>query len=240
MKMTSAIIITPVKDSIETALQTIKSVSVSIAGTENTYIIYNDNSTAENAAILELQAKESGAEIIHVNSLTHHPSPNYLFVLQHAQDLAISRNKHLIVIESDVTVKNGTITNLIELTHKLTKPGLIAAVTVDTSGQINFPYLYARKFKKGEIDTKKRLSFCCTLLSNNFLNSYSFKNLNPEKNWYDVFISHKSTELGFGNYLLTNEEVLHQPHSSRPWKNLKYTHPLKYYWIKFTQKKDKI
>ena len=59
--MTSAIIITPVKDSIETALQTIKSVSVAIAGTENTYIIYNDNSTAENATLLELQAKESGS-----------------------------------------------------------------------------------------------------------------------------------------------------------------------------------
>ena len=34
--------------------------------------------------------------------------------------------------------------------------------------------------------------------------------------------------------------VLHLPHSSRPWKRLKYTNPLLYYWRKITQRKDRI
>jgi len=34
--------------------------------------------------------------------------------------------------------------------------------------------------------------------------------------------------------------VWHRPHSSRPWKQLKYTNPLKYYWLKFTKGLDKI
>jgi len=40
--------------------------------------------------------------------------------------------------------------------------------------------------------------------------------------------------------LLTNVPVLHLPHSSRPWKMLKYTNPLKYYWKKYTKGLDKI
>jgi len=46
--------------------------------------------------------------------------------------------------------------------------------------------------------------------------------------------------LGFKNYLMTSLPVLHIPHSSRPWKHLKYTNPLKYYWKKLTEKRDKI
>ena len=57
---------------------------------------------------------------------------------------------------------------------------------------------------------------------------------------HDVFISHKSIELGFNNYLVTTLPVLHLPHSSRPWKQLKYTNPIKYYWRKLIDKRDKI
>ena len=42
------------------------------------------------------------------------------------------------------------------------------------------------------------------------------------------------------NRLLLDTQVLHQPHSSRPWKQLKYTNPLRYYWQKLTQKRDRI
>ena len=88
--------------------------------------------------------------------------------------------------------------------------------------------------------TSKRLSFCCTLLTNQFLQKFSFTQLDTSKNWYDVFISHKSVELGMENYLLTDTPVVHLPHSSRPWKQLKYTNPLRYYWRKLTQRLDRI
>ena len=117
---------------------------------------------------------------------------------------------------------------------------MIAAVTTDIHGKINFPYLYARRYNTGTINSRKRLSFCCTLMTQSFLNSFNFDALNPEKAWYDVFISHKSIELEYKNYLLTSLPVLHLPHSSRPWKQLKYTNPIRYYFNKLINKRDKI
>ena len=118
--------------------------------------------------------------------------------------------------------------------------GMVAAVTVDTDGNINFPYHYAAKMNGGTIATSKRFSFCCTLLTIDFLKKYSFIQLDPTKSWYDVAISHMSNHLGFRNLLMLDNRVLHRPHSSRPWKQLKYTNPLKYYWQKITRKRDRI
>ena len=87
---------------------------------------------------------------------------------------------------------------------------------------------------------KKHVSFCCSLLTFSFLKKYDFHLLDPEKNWHDVTISHRSLELGFVNYLFTSLPVWHRPHSSRPWKQLKYSNPLTYYWLKFTKGLDKI
>ena len=53
-------------------------------------------------------------------------------------------------------------------------------------------------------------------------------------------ISHAAPALGLQNYLATDIPVVHRPHQSRPWKQLKYTNPLKYYWKKFTKGLDKI
>ena len=69
---------------------------------------------------------------------------------------------------------------------------------------------------------------------------YDFNELDPEKHWFDVTISQKSQALGFTNYLFCSLPVIHRPHSSRPWKQLKYTNPMKYYWKKFTKGFDKI
>ena len=121
------------------------------------------------------------------------------------------------------------------------QPGVtVNAVTVDEAGRVNFPYLYPRRLRGPAVDTRKRFSFCCTPLSNAFLSAYSFDLLDPEKQWFDVSISHRSLELGFRNRLLLNAPVLHRPHSSRPWKRLKYTNPLRYYWQKLTQHRDRI
>jgi hypothetical protein len=123
--------------------------------------------------------------------------------------------------------------------------GMVAAVTVDENGTYNFPYHYARRLRykihgRKTIKTRKRFSFCCTLLSNELLQKADFNQLDPSKNWYDVTISHWSLALGFKNLLMLGNTVLHLPHSSRPWKRLKYTNPLLYYWRKITRNLDKI
>ena len=53
-------------------------------------------------------------------------------------------------------------------------------------------------------------------------------------------ISRKSIQLGLSNYLLVTSDVLHKPHSSRPWKQLKYKNPLKYYYQKLIKRLDRI
>jgi len=233
-------IITPVKDSLETTLQTIEGIMKSEINTDYTYTIYNDFSSQETTERLQFEADKQGFSLVNLKDITSHPSPNYLLVLQIAQKKAIAENAHLLIVESDVIVESETIKEMLSLTDLLQSVGMIAAMTTDKYGNINFPYLYALKFKTGIIETKKRLSFCCTLVTNNYLNAYDFEQLNPDKSWYDIFISHKSVEIGFKNYLLTSLPVIHLPHSSRPWKLLKYTNPMKYYWRKILNNKDRI
>jgi len=233
-------IITPVKDSLDTTLKTIECISKAEKSFSSNYTIYNDFSSEETTECLTASVQKFDYEIINLKDVTSHPSPNYLLVLQMAQKKALSDGAHLLIIESDVLVEQDTIQKLYDYCKLLDRPGMIAAVTTDADGVINFPYLYARNFKSKVVNTKKRLSFCCTLLTNDFLRQFDFALLNPEKSWYDVFISHKSIELGFNSYLVTTLPVLHLPHSSRPWKQLKYTNPIKYYWRKLIDKRDKI
>lgn len=233
-------IICPVKDSIETSLSAIDYIVKSMADVPADFFVYNDFSKEENTMKLKEASLEKGFRLINLEEITSHPSPNYLLVLQTAQQKALAENAHLLIIESDVMVKTDTIRELLIQTEALENPGMIAAVTTDEDGKVNFPYLYAKQYEKGIINTSKRLSFCCTLLTNQFLQAYDFKCLNPEKDWYDVHISHQSKILGFNNYLMTNLPVLHLPHSSRPWKKLKYSNPLLYYWRKFIQQSDRI
>lgn len=238
--MTNLHVITPVKDSLETTLQTIENIMKSECSFDFTYSVYNDFSTDETTGILKQEADRLGFTLVNLSDLTTHPSPNYLLVLQTAQQKAVAENAHLLIIESDVYVQPDTLQRIMEYGTMHEQVGIAAAVTTDAAGKVNFPYNYAKKYRSGIYETKKRLSFCCTLLTVNFLKKYDFNNLNPEKNWYDVFISHKSVELGFRNYLMTSLPVIHAPHSSRPWKLLKYSNPLQYYWQKYTRKRDKI
>lgn len=231
-------IIMPVKDSLETAEHAIRA----IVASGHTLTVYDDHSTAENAARLDALQAELGIAIVHISAHTDHPSPNYRWVLMDAQKTCLENGQDLVIVESDVTVRPDTIDKLKVESQKtkVERPvGLVAAVTVDEQGKINFPYEYA-KGRTQDGECKKRLSFCCTLLTKAFLQAYDFAQLDPEKNWYDVFISHQARQLGFVNILQVTNPVLHQPHSSRPWKQLKYTNPLLYYWRKLTQGRDKI
>ena len=232
-------IIIPVKDSIEIAERAIRAV----VDSGHTVCIYDDYSLPANAQRLDEMAAELNIQVVHISTLTDHPSPNYRLVLQEAQQEALNKNKHLVIVESDVIVGSDSLTRLKDEVKE--GIGMVAAVTIDEEGEYNFPYQYTRKwwyrrYRNTTIETKKRFSFCCTLLSNELLQKADFQLLDPTKNWYDVTISHWSVDLGFKNLLMLGNPVLHLPHSSRPWKRLKYTHPLRYYWRKFTQRLDKI
>lgn len=224
-------IVMPVKDALpiaERALRALKGYPVTI---------WNDNSTPENTDRLHALAQELHFECIDVAQLTDHPSPNYLLLLQTMQQRALQTNAPLIIVESDVIIQPDTIERMIQAVHP--GVGMVAAVTVNEAGEINFPYEYARNTKE-DGPCKKRFSFCCTLLTNELLRAYDFAQLDPSKNWYDVHISHKSLQLGFENILQISNPVLHLPHSSRPWKKLKYTNPFRYYWQKLFYGRDKI
>lgn len=233
-------IITPVKDSIDLTLITIKAITASRLSTPHAYYVYNDFSTPENTEILRKASEEYGFTLVNLADLTSHPSPNYLLVLQTAQQKALEEDAALCIIESDVVVKQDTIQSLFDGASARPDCGIAAAVTVDKDEQINYPYLFAKGKENQCFPTRKHCSFCCSLLTQNLLKKYSFSLLNPEKNWHDVTISHQSLKEGLVNYLFTTLTVLHQPHGSRPWKQLKYTNPLKYYWLKMINKRDRI
>ncbi|MBO7330676.1 MAG: glycosyltransferase family 2 protein, partial [Alistipes sp.] len=75
--MKSLYIVTPVKDSIESTIETVKAILNSDIKVPYTYTIYNDFSTPENTALLEKYSKELGFNLVNISDLTDHPSPNY-------------------------------------------------------------------------------------------------------------------------------------------------------------------
>lgn len=233
-------IITPVKNSIELTLVTIRAIMASKLSTPHHYTVYNDFSTPENTELLEKAASEYGFTLVNLADITSHPSPNYLLVLQMAQQKALDEAAGLCIIESDVVVEPDTIQSLFDEAVRRTDCGIAAAVTVDKEKKINYPYLFASGKENQSFPTRKHLSFCCSLLTLEFMKKFDFNLLNPDKNWHDVTISHQSLKAGFQNYLFTSLPVLHQPHGSRSWKQLKYTNPLKYYWLKIINRRDKI
>ena len=236
--MSEAIVITPVKDSPETTLRTIEAVCQSESDID--YFVYNDFSQPATREMLTKLAQKHSFQLIHLEDITKNPSPNYKLVLQLAQKTAIEKKLPLIIVESDVVIQPGTITKLLNIEKSFPSTGLAGAITVDTAGNYNFPYNFEKTKSDQTVDTSRSLSFCCTLLSLPFLQKFSFEKLDSKKNWFDVTISRQAKKEGFRNYLAKGIEVLHLPHSSRPWKNLKYTNPMLYYFKKLLYNRDKI
>jgi hypothetical protein len=236
--MYEALVITPVKDSLETTIETVHSIKNSSGNF--LYCIFNDFSSEETTAALSALSKEHQFELINLSEITKTPSPNYRLVLQMAQERALKLGLPLIIVESDVEVKPDSLSELISQSTKLPDCGMVGAITRDSEGQINFPYLNFRSTRKKIVKTRHSLSFCCTLLTADLLKQYDFQTLSAEKHWYDVSISRKSVQLGLNNYILVSEGVLHKPHSSRPWKQLKYKNPIKYYYQKLIKRLDRI
>ena len=236
--MPEAIIITPVKDSLHTTRLTINAISEAKGDFE--YYIFNDFSQSETKQFLESAQEKYRFQLINLEDLTNNPSPNYKKVLEVAQTMALEKKCPLIIIESDVVIKPDTVNELFIILRTKPKCGLIGAITVNQSGNYNFPYTF-EKVKGNEIlNTSHSLSFCCTLISLELLQKFDFKILSQNKDWFDVYISRQSKKMGFNNYLAKGVEVVHLPHSSRPWKHLKYKRPLLYYFNKLFNKRDRI
>ena len=236
--MPEAIVITPVKDSLETTKKTIQAISEAEGDFE--YFIFNDFSHNKTKKHLEEGQSNFGFQLINLEDVTKNPSPNYRTVLQIAQKKALEKNCHLVIVESDVVVEKNTFNELFSILKEKQKPGMIGAITVDENSNYNFPYTFEKTKSKEVLNTSHSLSFCCTLISNDFLKEFDFQELSDKKDWYDVYISRQSKKLGYNNYLAKGSEVLHLPHSSRPWKNLKYKNPLLYYFRKYFYKRDRI
>ena len=233
-------LITPVKDNIDLTLATVRAVLASDLDVPHTYTVYNDYSTAENTLRLEEASREMGFQLVNLSDLTTHPSPNYLLVLQRERRMCLEENAGLLIVESDVTVRPGTLQGLWRGAVERPDAGIAASVTVDEEGAINYPYQYAQGRENQVVDTRRHCSFCCSLLTPELMRRVDFDQLDQTKSWFDVAISHRSLEQGLHNYLFTTLPVLHRPHGSRPWKQLKYRNPLKYYWLKLTKGLDKI
>lgn len=233
-----AIVITPVKNSSETALKSAKAIAASDARVH--HIVFDDFSNQETVEALQAHQSAMGYELILLKNLTSHPSPNYKLVLEMAQQRAVAERLPLIIVESDVFIQKDTISSMLNTMQKLPFAGMIGAITIDEEGEINFPYLKFRRATGDVIKTERSLSFCCTLLTNAFLTSVDFRKLDDSKHWYDVFISRWSVEAGFENYIMLQAKVVHTPHSSRSWKHLKYKNPIKYYFLKYWKGLDKI
>ncbi|GJM27535.1 MAG: hypothetical protein DHS20C17_01700 [Cyclobacteriaceae bacterium] len=234
----SPVIITPVKNSLDTVKQTIRSVNQSDLAKD--YYIFNDFSDKPTEEYLAAHANELAYNLVNLSEYVTTPSPNYRTVLIMAQKMALEKERDLIVVESDVIIESSTISAMISFKDENPKAGMVAAITTDSNGKINFPYNHISESEPDVINTKRSLSFCCTLLSNQLLKALDFKTLRTDKDWYDVHISRQSRSLGFDNYLLKNVQVQHLPHSSRPWKNEKYNNPLRYYFKKYFLKRDRI
>jgi len=219
-------------------LETIRAIHKSEVNIE--HIVYNDFSNNETKKALHNYRVKLPYKLINLEDITNTPSPNYMFMLKEAQQLALKKNVPLIIIESDVKINPNTISQLLKFNKENKNIGLVGAVTTDDFGDINYPYLKFRNNTNSIVETKRSISFCCTLLSINFLENLNLKNLNQKKNWYDTIISKKAIELNFNNYMLLNTTVIHKPHSSRPWKHLKYKNPVKYYFCKILYRRDKI
>ena len=238
--MKSIHIITPVKDNIGFTMQTVEAILSSSLEMPHTYTVYNDFSTDENTQLLAEASSDKGFQLVNLSDLTTHPSPNYLLVLQRERRQCLEEDAGLLIVESDVTVRPDTLQGLWQTAQDHPDAGIVASVTVDEDDQVNYPYLYARKWKQECQETSHHCSFCCSLLTPELLRRVDFDQLDATKSWFDVTISHRSVEQGLKNYLCMQLPVLHRPHGSRPWKQLKYKNPLKYYWLKFTKGLDKI
>ena len=144
--MYEALVITPVKDSLNTTIETILSIQNSTGNFH--YCIFNDFSSEETNNELKFLSIQYHFELINLSEITDTPSPNYRLVLQMAQQKALELEFPLIIVESDVEVQSNTLGELIRQSKNLPDCGMVASITRNHEGKINFPYLNFKSTKK--------------------------------------------------------------------------------------------
>lgn len=229
-------IITPVKNAPVRTAETIEALYNSSTAADWHYTVYDDRSDEPTAQMLRREAAARGFELVTVAERCTTPSPNYRQILIWAQQTALRDRADLLIVESDVKVAPDTIEKMtVYADHNRLHTAMVAAITVDDSGTVNYPYLYAQKhINDGKFN--RHVSFCCTLLTYEFLSSVDFEKLDTKKNFFDVMLSHRARRMGMKCHLLGSTPVVHHPNSSRPDKALKHSEPLKYYWLKLRGK----
>ena len=75
--MPEAIIITPVKDSLDTTKLTVEALAQTNADIQ--YYVFNDFSQPETKNFLNEARERLGFEVIHLEDITSSPSPNYKY-----------------------------------------------------------------------------------------------------------------------------------------------------------------
>jgi hypothetical protein len=112
-------IVIPVKNSPESTSLTIEAVINSKSEIDFELTVYDDFSEKETADMLDKLASKYNFKVVHLSEVTANPSPNYRLVLQMAQTKAVSSGAHIVIVESDVTVNEDTISKLYNSVNNL-------------------------------------------------------------------------------------------------------------------------
>lgn len=164
-------------------------------------------------------------------------APQYGLALREGLTRAHSELRQLLVVESDVEVLPGVAEGLQRVLERNPCAVMAGAVTIDSEGVWNFPYagtFRADKLRSSPLIRRRSLSFCCTLLDHVFVENLLHTPF-PDTGWMDLKISAIARKFGT-LWLALDLQVIHNPHSSRPWKLLKYKSPLLYYFYKITRR----
>jgi len=120
--MVEALVITPVKDSLQNTLETIQAINNSEV--EIQHIVYNDFSNKKTKLSLQDNSIKLCYQLINIEEITNSPSPNYILILKQAQKLALKKGLPLIIVESDVKIKPNTLEQLIQFNKENENVGL--------------------------------------------------------------------------------------------------------------------
>jgi hypothetical protein len=228
---TKALVVMPVRDSLSQCQQSIKAFRQHY---DMPLWVYDDNSQEQTREWLQAHQTLFQYTLFTVSALTPNPPPNYGFVLRH-----VLQNVHtvftdpvaIILLESDVQILHAhTLPALLQhIQLPEMAPSLVAAATIDTLGQVNYPYHRQRvALHKKPILSLRHVSFCCTVLSPLLCEKLQ-KAKWPRRTWYDLWVSSFCRHKGGMVLLDATYPVRHSPHSSRPWKQKKYINPISYY-----------
>jgi len=230
------LVLIPFRDSLTTLQRTI--LALKKPAPEIPLLLCDDASSAQCLKELNTWLETQNWSKVDVLSLpVGEDAPQYGLALRAGLQRAHNEMRQLLVVESDVEVLPGVVLGLQRVLQRKPDAVMAGAVTIDPEGVWNFPYagtFRAAKLRSSPLIRRRSLSFCCTLLDHGFVDHLLHTPF-PDTGWMDLKISAMARKLGT-LWLALDLQVVHHPHSSRPWKLLKYKNPLLYYFYKITRR----